>query len=257
MSSLPAAAERSLCLFEPPYTDLVPIAPERIADLRNVNDWKGRALVWQLTGGDRHSIEFDALRLKTPGLPLMVLLPPPQDIHRITRLLPSVRLMSPRLVLPHGLIDTPYRLRHVMALPPRNIAGSVTDFLIRRGLLKRKDAIREFQRIVELAPQTRSIAMLSRRMYTSRRTLGRHFISTGIPVPSHCLHFARLLHVGIQLQTENVAMFRIASRFGYPDGFTMSNQMKRLTGHRPTDVRELLGWEWLVECWLQIEGVSQ
>jgi AraC-like DNA-binding protein len=256
MSSVPAAAERSLCLFEPPYDNLKPITPEAVVELRHVNDWKGRALVWQLTGSDRHAVEFEALRYKTPGLPLLVLLPPPHGVSHVARLLPSVRHLCPRLILPHGLIDSPYRLRHVMALPPRNIAASVTDFLIRRGVLTRKNAIREFQRILELAPQTRSIAGLCRRMYTSRRTLGRHFISTGIPVPSHCLHFGRLLHVAVHLQAENVAMFRIASRFGYPDGFTMSNQMKRLTGHRPTDVRELLGWEWLVEAWLETEGVT-
>jgi hypothetical protein len=33
----------------------------------------------------------------------------------------------------------------------------------------------------------------------------------------------------------------------------MSNQMKRLIGHRPSEVRELLGWEWLVEAWLKQE----
>jgi hypothetical protein len=26
--------------------------------------------------------------------------------------------------------------------------------------------------------------------------------------------------------------------------------MKRLCGHRPSEVRELLGWEWIVEAWL-------
>jgi hypothetical protein len=26
--------------------------------------------------------------------------------------------------------------------------------------------------------------------------------------------------------------------------------MKRLIGYRPSEVRRLLGWEWLVEAWL-------
>jgi hypothetical protein len=29
--------------------------------------------------------------------------------------------------------------------------------------------------------------------------------------------------------------------------------MKRLTGFRPTDVRQRLGWEWVVEAWLRRE----
>jgi AraC-like DNA-binding protein len=69
------------------------------------------------------------------------------------------------------------------------------------------------------------------------------------------LHFARLFHAALQLQVEETAVFRIASRFGYADGFTMSNQMKRLIGYRPSQVRELLGWEWLIEAWLKKEGV--
>ncbi len=35
----------------------------------------------------------------------------------------------------------------------------------------------------------------------------------------------------------------------------MSNSMKRLTGYRPTFVREHLGWEWLVHAWLEAEGL--
>ena len=55
---------------------------------------------------------------------------------------------------------------------------------------------------------------------------------------------------------ETTAIFRIAARCGYPDGFTMSNQMKRLTGFRPTEVRQRLGWEWVMEAWLRREGLG-
>jgi AraC-like DNA-binding protein len=254
MSSLPAAAAGDIALFTPPYEDLHPCPPERISELTDVDKWRGSALVWQLTGQPQQVEQYEALRFKTPGLPLLVLLPPPRDISRILEVLPLVRSLSPRLILPYGVLDTTYRLRQVLALPPRGLPAAVAGYLTRRGLLKTRKGILEFQRIVELAPDTTSIAMLSRRMYTSRRTLGRHFASSAMPVPSHCLHFARLLHVGLALQNEDVAIFRVASRFGYPDGFTMSNQMKRLIGYRPTEVREMLGWEWMVEAWLKREA---
>jgi AraC-like DNA-binding protein len=256
MSSLPAAAARTLSLFAPPYDETVPCGPEVIAELSDVDDWKGCALVWQLTGDDQLD-EYDALRRKAPGLPLLVLLPPPAEIRRVVSVLPLVRLLAPRMILPHGLTDTPYRMRQILAMPPRALPAALSDYLIRRGMLRQRRTARELQRIFELAGSTTSIAMLSRRMYTSRRTLGRHFATQGIPVPSHCLHFARILHVAVQLQNDDTAMFRVASRFGYPDGFTMSNQMKRLTGHRPSQVRDLLGWEWLVEAWLKREGQSR
>jgi AraC-like DNA-binding protein len=256
MSSLPMAAAHSLSLFAPPYEHLLPCGPEIFEELTAVDAWKGRALVWQLDVRQNHAQQFEALRHKPFGLPLLVLLPPANEIRAVLTVLPSIRALGPRMILPFGVVDAPYRLRQIIALPPRAIAATVTDYLVRRGLLRDRRSVREFQRIVELAPDTPSIARLARRMYTSRRTLGRHFVTTRMPVPSHCLHFARLLHVAFRLQTEDTAIFRIASRFHYPDGFTMSNQMKRLIGYRPSEVRELLGWEWLVEAWLAKEGVD-
>ncbi|CAN5628877.1 hypothetical protein BH23GEM9_BH23GEM9_05320 [soil metagenome] len=255
MSSVPTTAARTLSLFAPPYQQTIPCGREEIAALADVHDWKGCALIWQLNGEPQQMEEYDALRYKAFGMPLLVLLPPPPDIRRVIGMLPLIRLLAPRMVLPCGLLDTPYRLRQILATPPHRLPTAVTDYLTRRGLLTERRVVREMQRILELAGDINSIASLSRRMYTSRRTLGRHFAANGIPVPSHCLHFARIIHVAVQLQTDDAAIFRIASRFGYPDGFTLSNQMKRLVGHRPSQVRELLGWEWIVEAWLREEKV--
>jgi transcriptional regulator GlxA family with amidase domain len=183
-----------------------------------------------------------------------VLLPPPDEIRDIMPIMPLVRLLHPRMVLPHGALDTMYRLRQIVCMPPRSVPDALTEYLVRRGVLRHRAIIQDFRRIAELAPNTRSISELARRMYTSRRTLGRHFLASGLPVPSRCLQFIRVLNVALHLQSEDGAVFRIAARFGYPDGFTMSNQMKRLTGFRPSEVRELLGWEWIVEAWLKREG---
>lgn len=255
MSSQPVAAACTLSLFIPPYHQLLPCRAEVITEFRDVTEWKGCALVWQLDGHSQQGGHFEVLRHKAYGLPLFVLLPPPRDISSILSMLPLVRLLAPRMILPYGIVDTPYRLKQVLGLPPKSLAAAVTGYLVRRGLLRTRKGIREFQRIMELAPTTSSIAVLSRRMYTSRRTLGRHFTTTGMPVPSHCLHFARLINVGTSLQRDDDPIFRVAARFGYPDGFTMSNQMKRLMGYRPSQVRELLGWEWMVEAWLKQEGI--
>jgi AraC-like DNA-binding protein len=255
MSSLPATAAGALSLFGPPYDMVVPCGSATLEELVDVDDWKGCALVWQLSATSGEG-EYALVRRKTPGLPLIVLLPPPPDVHHILGMLPLIRLLSPRLILPHGVLDTPYRLRQALALPPRGIAASVTQYIAARGLLRTRKEIREFQRIMELAPDTHSISSLAQRMYTSRRTLGRHLNTSPLPVPSHCLQFGRLLHVALQMHNDEAAVFRIAARFGYPDGFTMSNQMKRLIGYRPSEVRQLLGWEWIVEAWLKREGLG-
>lgn len=105
-----------------------------------------------------------------------------------------------------------------------------------------------------MSAELRTVSALSRSLYLSRRALGRRFLSRGLPVPSHWLHFARVLRAAIQLQNSDDSLFSVASQLGYTDGFALSNQMKRLTGVRPSTARERLGWEWLVEAWLRTEA---
>jgi AraC-like DNA-binding protein len=238
-------------LFAPPYdrlescTDAFPADPQLV---------KGAALIWWLVDSVRQEQEFERLRGRPPGLPLIVLLPPAREIHRTLPLLNYISVLRPRVVLPSGNLAAPDRLRFVLAAPPLGLAETVTIYLAHRGILTDREIRREIQRIIELAPEVASISRLSRRMYMSRRTLGRHFSAAGLPVPSHWLQFARLLHIAIQLQNDSTAIFRIACRAGYPDGFTMSNQMKRVIGCRPSEVRACLGWEWIVEAWLRREA---
>jgi AraC-like DNA-binding protein len=84
--------------------------------------------------------------------------------------------------------------------------------------------------------------------------MGRRLQNRGLPVPSHWLQLGRLLRVASRLQNSQATISSVAFEHGYPDGFSLSNQMERLIGHRPSDVREWLGWEWLVESWLQREA---
>lgn len=246
----PLAVKARLQLFGPPYEDF-DVGVDRAFDGAAP---AGLALVWWLTDSDEQQGEYERLRDRPAGVPLIVLLPPAQHIARTLPLLREVRALEPRTVLPSAYLGTPDRLREVLATPPRALAETVTRYLRRRAIIGDEGLAREVQRIFELAPEVASITRLARRMYTSRRTLGRHFAAASIPVPSHWLQFARLLHVGIRLQNESSAIFRIATRAGYPDGFTLSNQMKRMIGYRPSEVRERLGWEWIVETWLRREA---
>jgi len=60
----------------------------------------------------------------------------------------------------------------------------------------------------------------------------------------------------LRLQGSSENLFTVACGLGYPDGFALSNQMHRLTGVRPSQARECLGWEWLVDAWLTTERVD-
>lgn len=238
-------------LFKPPYDKLHGDPPGPGVSPRVL---RGCALIWWLEDAQNQEREFEVLRERPHGLPLLVLLPPPQQIAQTMPLLNFVPMLRPKAVLPGQTLGTPDRLKRVLAAPPRSISEAVGRYLRERGLLSDRRIRREVYRILELAPDITSVTRLARRLYTSRRTLGRHFAAAGLPVPSHWLQFARILYVTAQLQNNHSAVLRIAARNGYPDGFTLSNSMKRLIGARPTEVRELLGWEWIVEEWLRREA---
>jgi AraC-like DNA-binding protein len=249
-AAVPAGGIR---LFSPPYER---IEPRPIADWGEVVRRRGDAAIWTIGDGAGQQRELRLVRERPPELPLIVLLPPASEIRRALPVLAAVPTLEPRSVLPGAALGTPDRLRQSLACRPGSLADSVTRYLVRRGVLRSEQLRLEARRILQLSGETTSIERLSGRMFMSRRTLGRHFANAGLPVPSHWLQFGRLMNVVVHLQAESAAVFRVATRLGYPDGFTMSNQMHRLIGCRPTEVRRLLGWEWVVEAWLAREAAS-
>lgn len=239
-----------LALFGPPYERFVPID---ISWAPPPPPPRGLAFVWWLEDSEQQMEQFEWLAGRPYGLPLFIILPPPTGIERSLPLLSYINNLSPRAVLPGGPLVTPLHLRRLLRMPPRHFGSAVTSYLTRRQILLRDEMRRGVRKIFESVPEVTSITKLARRLYTSRRTMGRHFEAAGLPVPSHWLQFARLLMASIRLQDDRFTVARVAARLGYPDGFTLSNQMKRLLDCRPSDIRHHLGWEWVVEMWLKTE----
>lgn len=243
-----AAFPGELSLIRPPY-----VKAERLEVGWSPRELppRGHALVWSLRGAPLPGL-LESVLARPAGLPLFLVLPPPGRVGEVVGLLARLHELAPRAVVPWGPLADVEALRALLATHARPLPIEVTEYLIRRGLLPLRAAMAARQ-VLELAGTTRSITALCKRMYLSRRTLGRHFEAEGIPVPSHWLQMGRLLNVAVRLQREHATAFRAAVDVGYPDGFTMSNQMKRMLGCRPTEVRECLGWEWIVESWVKSE----
>lgn len=244
------AASHGLHLFQPPYQTLRPISMDW---LPGPNVPRGEAIVWCMKGTEAAAEECTALMSRRHGLPLIVILSPPAELGGASACLRRLNDLRPKGVLPYVDIDAIGALRSVLYAPPVRIGQSLAGYLTGRGLLDDDDVRDYVCQIFDLAPRVRSVSKLSSMLCMSRRTLGRHFAVAGLPVPSHWLQFARLLHAAFHLQRNGPSVFHVACKLGYPDGFTMSNQMKRILGLRPSEIRGVLGWEWIVERWLRRE----
>lgn len=250
MNSTPSAP---LHLLTPPYRNLQPLTGSR-RQLKERGRVPGSALVWALPPG-RVSPDHLTLVCNRPGgLALVLVLPPAHDLPRPDELLRLAEESRPAAVLPHhGRLST-REMMEVLRRPPEDLAAEVTDYMRWRGLILDRETARLVRRTVELSAELRSVSALARAVYLSRRALGRRFMVRGLPVPSHWLHFARLLRVVLRLQRREETVVSIGFGLGYPDGFSLSNQMVRLTGVRPSEARTRLGWEWFLEAWLRREA---
>lgn len=243
-------APSGLHLFRPPYTSCDPIelgwSPEPFDP--------GGSIVWFMAPSDSVYAEMEWISDRPRSLPFFVVLPEPENILPLSHMLRRVPDLGPRGVLPGVGRSMLAALRILLAAPPRVLSAAVGSYLDDVGFLPDEASRKRVETIVAEAPRIRSIEALASLMCQSRRTLGRFFHERGLPVPSHWLQFARILHVAIQLQNTRTNINRVSARYQFPDGFTLSNAMNRLTGFRPSFVREHLGWEWLIEAWLRRES---
>ena len=238
-----------LQLFRPPYQSCVPIdANSHPGELG-----PGEAAVWFMGPSARLEDELRWAAVRPRGLPLFIVLPPPEQVTEIAGALRVLPALRPKGVLPGVGRGTLTALRTLLGAPPPALPRAAADLLEDLGAIAGPETRERVEAIFAAAPNTRSIEGLARGLCQSRRTLGRFFRERELPVPSHWLQFARILHVSIQLQNTKLNIGRVSVRFGYPDGFTLSNTMKRLTGYRPSFVRRHLGWEWIVEAWWKRE----
>lgn len=238
-----------MSLLIPPYEMFSPVR-----EIAGFSAERGVALAWFLTDAEAQSRELHWLARRPANVSLIVVLPAPAGISRVLGVLKEVSALKPRGVLPNSGVNSLESMRLLLGSAPRDIPAVVVGHLADRGVLRTQRGRSLIHKVFELAPTVPSISKLSRKLYTSRRTLGRYFEAEGLPVPSHWLQFARLIHVSALIQEkQDLPIFKAALQVGYPDGFTMSNQMKRLIGCRPTDVRECLGLNWIIEEWVQRE----
>ncbi|MCY4573659.1 MAG: helix-turn-helix domain-containing protein [Gemmatimonadetes bacterium] len=245
----PVSTGDAALLLGPPYDQLTPVDPAGPTQAL-VGGW---VVAWNLGSRDWASAA-DFVVNRAAGVSLAVILPENHDHLPVIRLLRTIEQSRPQAVLPFHETPRPREIASVIRRPPVNLASSVAEYLDWRGFSVDPVTRSIIRRTVELSARVRTISALARNLYLSRRALGRRFLKNRIPVPSHWLQISRILRATIKLQNSDGTLFNVACSLGYPDGFSLSNQMQRLCGLRPLEVRDLAGWEWVLETWIQREA---
>lgn len=241
----------AVLLLGPPYDRLTTVDVDRPVSPPPA----GCVMVWNL-GCDSWTEARSLVVNRAAGLPLAVILPESEDHLSLLRVLQAIERSRPQAVLPFHTTPRPREIASVIRRAPASLATSVTEYMDWRGFSLDPVTRSIIRRTIELSSTLRTISALARNLYMSRRALGRRFHTSRLPVPSHWLHIGRVLRATISLQNTDATLFNIACSLGYPDGFSLSNQMHRLCGLRPREVRELVGWEWVFESWIQREAAT-
>ena len=126
---------------------------------------------------------------------------------------------------------------------------SLIAHLVERGILRRESrAAGHVRSIFAAPPDALRVGRIARRVYISRRTLGRHFRAEGLPSPVDWVALARAMCAHRTI-VRGGPLRLAASAAGYPDQFTMSNAIHRIAGLRPSQLRDV-SWDTFLDVWI-------
>lgn len=98
-------------------------------------------------------------------------------------------------------------------------------------------------------PEALRVARIARRVvYAGRQTLNRHFRAEGLPPTRDWVVLARAVHAH-RTFVDGASLQRAGYAAGYPDQFTMSQVIHRITGLRPSQLRDVC-WQPFLDVWI-------
>jgi AraC-like DNA-binding protein len=128
-------------------------------------------------------------------------------------------------------------------------ADRVVTHFAERGVLRPESRATSYVRsILAAPPESLRVARIARRVYASRRTLARHFRAEGLPSPVDWVALARAVCAHRTILRGGPLRIAVAAA-GYPDQFTMSNAIHRITGMRPSQLRNI-SRDGLLDVWI-------
>jgi AraC-like DNA-binding protein len=187
------------------------------------------------------------LRTEAPLCPLALRIDP----LRVNVLNAAIRIaqMPVRAVI--GDDDYPRALRRQLTRPA-DLPGDVVEWLTLRGIRLTPSIRHLLHGIFALAPHSPTVAPLLVRIGTSESSARFRLQKKCLPPPGRWLQAARALNAALHLQSRpDRALLPLALSLGYADHSALSHLLGRAFGVRPAEIRERLGWEWLLDRWLR------
>lgn len=187
------------------------------------------------------------LRAEAPLLPIALRIDP----LRVNVLNAAIQIaqMPVRAVI--GDEDCSRALRRQLTRPA-DLPGDVVDWLTLRGIRLTPSLKHLLHGIFALAPHSPAVAPLLVRIGTSESSARFRLQKKCLPPPGRWLQAARALNAALHLQSRpDRALLPLALSLGYADHSALSHLLGRAFGVRPAEIRERLGWEWLLDRWLR------
>lgn len=197
---------------------------------------------------DAFSEQVTHLRRRHPAVPLVLCLPDGLDATTAELIQRAAQLRVRGLVV--GSEPIADALRRTLTMP-LDLASDVTDWLSLR-LPRLPPEVAELCRtIFRNGPAVPQLEKLLSRVGESARTARARLRKLALPSPAHWHQAARAVHSALCLQRSTATpLFQLAMDLGYSDHSALCHQLLRLFGMRASQVRRLLGWEWLLDAWL-------
>lgn len=190
------------------------------------------------------------LRQTFRGIPLVLWLPEDGRVAELAQLSRRVGHLGVRAEL-MKFEPVASTLRAVLT-NPMGLERDVVEWLSMRGVRLTPDLAYLLEQVFLLAPQYRTLAGILTALRVPASSVGAKFSKRRLPPPSTWLHLAHALHAALRLQAEpRESVFRVALELGYSDHSALSRQLIRNFRMRPSEIRETLGWEWLLDRWLE------
>lgn len=236
-------------LLRPPYEE---------RDLRPALPDLGKAVVapGSIVGVrvSRSQVDVDALRAlvrdfaqRSPACPVVVLLQMPAEEEGLAAArLASLRCRAVVRVGP----ELPAVLRDVLT-DPAPLGRDVVDWLRLRPIRLNPNQADLLDRIFTEAPAHSDLTTLLDRHRIPPSTARFRIRKRGLPSPNRWFQAARAIHAALRLQAwPELSIASVARQLRFADHSALAHLLRRSLGVTSHEIRGTLGWEWLLDRWL-------